>query len=276
MLKSGSNAFHGSAFEYIQNSAVNARSYFGPKLGHLSYNYYGGSIGGPIIKDKLFFFVDYWDFRPRAGREHFHDSRSEILHAECARQYRSKRGAIKQWDWPDLLTLRLATAISANARADARPFVNNQLPFNRVNPISLKILQMVNAAAPQYGTLNPNAPLGIRPTTTLTRFHLPKARQLRSKNRLQINEKNHISGRYSYQRVNTFQAPAFGSFLGGPAGGGFQGTGIQTSYSTGVNYDHIFSPTFFTEARFGVAHLRNNANRTTTATTMQRRWVSTA
>ncbi len=58
-LKSGSNAFHGSAFEFIQNSAVNARSYFGGPLGHLAYNYYGGSVGGPILKDKLFFFVDY-------------------------------------------------------------------------------------------------------------------------------------------------------------------------------------------------------------------------
>src|SRR5258708_9879864 len=58
-LQSGSNAFHGTAFEFIQNSAVNARSYFGGPLGHLSYNYYGGSIGGPIIKNKLFFFGDY-------------------------------------------------------------------------------------------------------------------------------------------------------------------------------------------------------------------------
>ena len=58
-LRSGGNAFHGTAFEFIQNSAVNARSYFGGPLGHLSYNYYGGSIGGPIFKDKLFFFGDY-------------------------------------------------------------------------------------------------------------------------------------------------------------------------------------------------------------------------
>ena len=58
-LKSGSNAFHGSAFEFIQNNAVNARSYFGGPLGHLSYNYFGGSFGGPIKKDKLFFFGDY-------------------------------------------------------------------------------------------------------------------------------------------------------------------------------------------------------------------------
>ena len=74
-----------------------------------------------------------------------------------------------------------------------------------------------------------------------------------------INERNHLSGRYSYQKVNTFQAPAFGSFYGGPAGGGFQANGVQTAYSTGVNYDHIFSTSLFTEARVGVAHLRNNA-----------------
>src|SRR5665213_2737169 len=59
ILKSGTNSFHGSAFEFLQNSAVNARSYFGGPLGHLAYNYYGAAIGGPIKKDKLFFFGDY-------------------------------------------------------------------------------------------------------------------------------------------------------------------------------------------------------------------------
>ncbi len=59
MLKSGTNSFHGSLFEYIQNNDLNARSYFGGPLGHLSYNYFGGSVGGPIIKDKLFIFGDY-------------------------------------------------------------------------------------------------------------------------------------------------------------------------------------------------------------------------
>ena len=58
-LKSGTNNFHGSLFEFIQNNDLNARSYFGGPLGHLSYNYFGGAVGGPIIKDKLFFFGDY-------------------------------------------------------------------------------------------------------------------------------------------------------------------------------------------------------------------------
>jgi hypothetical protein len=77
-----------------------------------------------------------------------------------------------------------------------------------------------------------------------------------------ISQKDHVSGRFSHQSTNTFQAPLFGAFLGGPAGGGFEATGVATAYSTGVNYDHVFSPKLFTEVRFGVAHLRNSATQT--------------
>ena len=58
LLKSGTNRFHGSAFEFIENDAFNARNYFNPAPGTvapLRWNEFGGSIGGPIIKDKLFF-----------------------------------------------------------------------------------------------------------------------------------------------------------------------------------------------------------------------------
>jgi hypothetical protein len=264
ILKSGSNAFHGSGFWFIQNSAVNARSYFGPPLGHLSYNYYGGSIGGPIINDKLFFFADYLgtsDHERVAGTFTIPDPRYYTPNAQgnidlSAALLSNGTGQIYDPATGDGNVG--STAPGPHART---PFVNNQIPFNRVNPVSLKILQMVNAAAPQYGTLNPNAPLA-NPANNYTDT-LPFTKGTNSfdtKIDWGINERNHLSGRYSWQKVNTFQAPAFGSFLGGPAGGGFQGTGIQTAYSTGANYDHIFSPSFFTEARLGVAHLRNNAN----------------
>ena len=119
---------------------------------------------------------------------------------------------------------------------------------------------MVNAAARTNGKLNPSATAG-KPRQQL--HHEPalheRHQQLRYKIDWTINEQNHLSGRYSYQRVNTFQAPAFGSFLGGPAGGGFEGTGTPDLLQHGGNYDHIFSPTLFTEVRFGVAHLRNNS-----------------
>src|SRR5216684_8193084 len=57
--KSGSNTFHGSAYEFWQNDVLNARSYFSAsnsKVPLLRYNEWGGSVGGPIIKNKLFFF----------------------------------------------------------------------------------------------------------------------------------------------------------------------------------------------------------------------------
>src|SRR4029077_18425698 len=59
ILKSGTNNYHGAAYEFIKNSYFNARNFFDPSVGHLAYNYFGGNIGGPIKKNKLFFFADY-------------------------------------------------------------------------------------------------------------------------------------------------------------------------------------------------------------------------
>ena len=61
ITKSGTNTFHGSAFEYVQNTAFNARGFYnqtGPKAVE-HWNEYGGSVGGPVIKNKLFFFFAY-------------------------------------------------------------------------------------------------------------------------------------------------------------------------------------------------------------------------
>jgi Carboxypeptidase regulatory-like domain len=62
LLKSGTNRFHGSVFEFIQNDAFNARNFFNPSPGvvaPLRWNEFGGSVGGPIIRDKLFFYFTY-------------------------------------------------------------------------------------------------------------------------------------------------------------------------------------------------------------------------
>ena len=59
ILKSGSNNYHGAAYEFHRNSFFNARNFFEPFVGHLAYNYLGGNFGGPIKKNKLFFFADY-------------------------------------------------------------------------------------------------------------------------------------------------------------------------------------------------------------------------
>ncbi|MDQ3131237.1 MAG: carboxypeptidase-like regulatory domain-containing protein, partial [Acidobacteriota bacterium] len=66
--KSGSNQFKGSAFYYIRNDALDARNFFdGAEKSPLRLNQFGGSLGGPILKDKLFFFGSYEGLRQRAG-----------------------------------------------------------------------------------------------------------------------------------------------------------------------------------------------------------------
>jgi hypothetical protein len=52
--KGGTNQFHGSAYEYAQNDAFNSRNFFNPKVSRRRYNDFGGSISGPIIKNKMF------------------------------------------------------------------------------------------------------------------------------------------------------------------------------------------------------------------------------
>jgi len=65
--KSGSNLFHGSVFEFFRNTKLDARSYFATAVEKFNLNQFGGSLGGPIKKDKTFFFVDYQAKMQRRG-----------------------------------------------------------------------------------------------------------------------------------------------------------------------------------------------------------------
>ena len=65
--KSGSNQFHGSLFEYFRNTDLDARNYFAPTKNKFNLNQFGGSLGGPIQKDKTFFFIDYQAKMQRLG-----------------------------------------------------------------------------------------------------------------------------------------------------------------------------------------------------------------
>ncbi|HKQ54024.1 MAG TPA: TonB-dependent receptor [Pyrinomonadaceae bacterium] len=70
VTKSGGNQFHGSVFEFLRNDALDAANFFDNIIGKkspLRLNQFGGSVGGPIVKDKLFFFVSYEGYRLRAG-----------------------------------------------------------------------------------------------------------------------------------------------------------------------------------------------------------------
>lgn len=273
MLKSGTNQFHGSVFEFIQNNYTNARSYFGGPLGHLSYNYFGGALGGPIKRDKLFIFGDYLrttDSEAISSTYTVPDARwytNAGLTTGCTDAagcidlsggINPTSGAGKIYD--PATGNGVPTSTSCPTCQARTQFPNNQIPISRVNPISLAMLKNLVAAEGKYGKLDSTKPL-YSPTNNYT-TNLPFSKKTNSfdiKGDYTPVEKDHLSGRFSWQRTNTFQASSFGAFLGGPQGGGFEATGTQTGYSTGGNYDHVFSPRFLTELRFGVAHLRNSA-----------------
>ncbi len=67
VTKSGSNGLHGSAFNFLRNTDVDARNYFSPTRGVYQQNQFGGTLGGPIRHDKVFYFVDYQGTRQAQG-----------------------------------------------------------------------------------------------------------------------------------------------------------------------------------------------------------------
>lgn len=69
VTKSGGNQFHGDAFEFLRNTALDARGFFDPARSTFQQNQFGGTLGGPIKKDKVFFFADYQGQRTVQGVE---------------------------------------------------------------------------------------------------------------------------------------------------------------------------------------------------------------
>src|SRR5271165_46748 len=251
IIKSGTNSFHGQVVEFAQNSEFDARAYFNKGVGHLVYNYFGGGVGGPIIKDKLFFYADYW-------RSPDHEANSNILTIPPTQWYTPNAAGFIDLSGPLTSSGKgqiYDPATGTASGAGRTPFPNNQIPFSRVNPVSLALLKLLPA---------PNANLATNLTAPTNNFsiNLPFQKtttRYDAKIDYQITPKDHLSGRYNRQDVTIFQAPAFGAAGGGPAQGAFAGKGTQDTYSTGINYDRAFSGTLLTEARIGVANYGNSA-----------------
>jgi len=69
ITKSGSNSFHGDGFEFLRNTALDARGYFDPSRPAFRQNQFGGTLGGPVVRDKVYFFTDYQGTRTNQGIE---------------------------------------------------------------------------------------------------------------------------------------------------------------------------------------------------------------
>jgi hypothetical protein len=267
-LKSGTNHFHGSVFQNMENNGVNARNYFatGPN-GRLVYNYTGGSIGGPILKNKLFAFGDF--LRVSDHEETTFNTNIPFYNVVGnSVNLSGYSGQVYDPNTGDTADCLVGAASPTNCGTGRTPFAGNVIPLSNpgISPVATTVFQDLDALARNPKTNLAYAKYIAGTTTNNFSANLPFHKDVYSydiKSDYTITEKDHLSGRFSHQLTNTFQAPVFGSFLGGPAGGGgFEATGKAAAYSTGFNYDHVFSPTLFTEARVGVAHLRNSATQT--------------
>jgi hypothetical protein len=136
-LKSGTNQSHGSAYYYFQNPALNANLFFNNKAGQpkpdFLFNRFGGGIGGPIRKDKTFFFFGYERIR--------HNLPSPAVYTVPTDQERkgdfsSLLALGSQYQIYDPATIRPA----ANGRYSRDPFAGNVIPSSRLSSIAQKIL----------------------------------------------------------------------------------------------------------------------------------------
>jgi hypothetical protein len=123
VTKSGANAFHGDLFEYLRNGNVNARNFFAATNDSLKRNQYGGTVGGRIIKDKLFFFGGYQGTR---NRQNPPTSTTFIPNAAMLAG--------------DFSTVASAACQSSGKVSLKGPFDSgNRIPASALNPIAVKV-----------------------------------------------------------------------------------------------------------------------------------------
>ena len=101
ITKSGGNAFHGSAFEYVRNDALDARNFFdGASPSILRLNQFGGSVGGPIQNNKLFFFAGYEGMRQRTSSPFVETTPSAAAWAQAVAAIKPLQGAFPKGQFP--------------------------------------------------------------------------------------------------------------------------------------------------------------------------------
>jgi len=132
VTKSGTNSFHGQAYEYLRNDKLDARNFFDSTKPKYRQNQFGGVLGGPIIKDRTFFFFSYEGIRIRRAQTQLFSVPSNVQRTG------DFRGGSTVYD-------------PASTRPDAAnpsrfirdPFPNNVIPADRVDPVAQRILEQL-------------------------------------------------------------------------------------------------------------------------------------
>ncbi len=151
--KSGTNALHGSAYEFLRNKVLNANTYFNKLAGlptpAFTQNQFGANIGGPILKDKLFFFGSYEGFRLRQG----------LTYTETVPTVAERSGDFSGLSTPIYNPFttcgQYGNAPCAGGQTVLRQaFANNQIPANLISPASLALMNAMFPLPNQAGAVN--------------------------------------------------------------------------------------------------------------------------
>ncbi|MGA2136143.1 MAG: carboxypeptidase regulatory-like domain-containing protein [Bryobacteraceae bacterium] len=237
--KSGTNTFHGDAFDYIQTNSPGfsdfGRNPFTDANPTYHQNQFGGSIGGRIIKDKLFFFGDAQLNRQSQGG-------SVLTTVPTAAE---RAGNLSDW-LAASPTYQIYDPASGNANGTGRtPFTGNIIPASRLSAQAQALmayfpLPNTDVAGTSYtNNYSASGAVGITGNLWNTRWDY------------YLNPKNTIFGRYSYAAY-TEQAPgAFGLEAGGPTIGNYAGDSQALNQSLAAGWTYTVSPTLVNEFRIG-------------------------
>jgi hypothetical protein len=244
--RSGSNRIHGSLFEFLQNNVFQARDPFTqglfapgtPAPAHrgipeLRWNEFGGSLGGPILKNKAFWFVDYQGNRENLG--------GSVL-------TRVPNAAERGGDLSDLGT-NIYDPTSGNADGTGRTlFGTAQVPSGATAPQASSLLNLLPM---------PNVPGALGPSPNYTANGVNNYNTDRFDIRIDhtLSSKLTYFGRYSYQGAYVLSPGAFGLYGGpevSPAGVNiYEGKSQDLSQNGVLGADYTFASSLLTDFRFG-------------------------
>ena len=169
VTRSGTNAFHGSAFEYLRNAKMNARNFFAPRNDGLKRNQYGFAFGGPVVRNKTFFFGSWQGTQVRS----LPSSLTSVV--ATAPQRRGDFSSFRQ----QLVDPR-----------SNQPFPGNIIPASQIDLIALKVLEVLPTATSADGLLFYQR--GDKQTDNQYLFRIDH----------QFSAKHQLSGRYFYDGLS--------------------------------------------------------------------------